>query len=785
MLALYKVSSGAELPVSITNANRSTLALPATTIPYIDGTSYYKANLTVSFTNGQGSSSASINLTPVLPDLIVDILGGNGKVGPTVNFTLDGSKSRDPGIPGATLTYAWTCGANNGSFAVPCPTIATPTASIITVSGADLTLGATYNYTLTVTNPATGKTAFKTVSVYDDPNVTFTCFVQLATTSPDGVHVPLTRNTGFNVTCAGSTTYTYSWFTVPSVPLTSDTLAAGSQTGPSFAFRPNVLVNGTSYIVAVNVTSGLSSNTASFAFATMSPPYGGSITVASNGTDTSRGRAYADPWTLSADSWTSSYSNALTYQFTANFSNVLSIVGPQSSASTRNNINIPTVGTGFIRLTVWDEYGHYTTKDSQTITTDSPLTGLDGAAVAAFAQNLAATSLASAVNSGDTGALLAASLNVASLLSVASNTAGADSGAINTVKTQLLSTLNNVDLTTANSGQCNAVVGTVFSVGLGTLDNAGKTQGMLLVQNALGQISTSSSDGAGLNADIRTAAVGALDSFWGTTSPARRLSRRQSGNSFYQTIIDTYHSVGQATNVALVCGAGAVLDSTANARLASASIQANGVPSVNLGTSNAAVGAPLNNAIDWTTAPLGTGCVRISALMSSVGIYNANPANQFYTSVLSVNIDPTDSSALRGQPFNFQLKESQAPAANTKPVVQRWDGTSWVSSDCGLTKAELQNDNTYLISGWCNWSPARTSTSSRRLQKRQSTSSFPDSQQVAVSRAQDTTSPSPSPTENGLTSSGLSGGGIAGIVVGSVAGACLIGAGVFYFVKKR
>ena len=137
------------LPANV-NTTTTRLELPPSLLQWVNSTTHYRANFTATFTDGPYvgvSKIASIVLRPTLPNIIVDIVGGDRVTSRSVDITIDGSKSRDPAFPTATLTYAWTCRANNG---VTCPSIASGVSSFV-LRGAELVWSATYTLTLNVT----------------------------------------------------------------------------------------------------------------------------------------------------------------------------------------------------------------------------------------------------------------------------------------------------------------------------------------------------------------------------------------------------------------------------------------------------------------------------------------------------------------------------------------------------------------------------------------------------------------------------------------------------------
>ncbi|KAJ3049179.1 hypothetical protein HK097_009803 [Rhizophlyctis rosea] len=745
--------------------NTTTLSLASGSLPWVNANTYYEATLTATFVAPYAGvvKTATIVLRPQLPRIIAEIVGGDRVTGRAIDILIDGSKSRDPAFPNAALTYAWVCAANDANNqATPCPAIQAGV-SQFTLLGANLVDRATYNFTLTVTNAQTGH-------------------VQL-TTETNGVAVPVTRNVGFNVTCAGGSAYTYDWTAgkvataaAAATPLAVDstTIAAGGKNLTAIAFRSNLLAYGTSYWFNATVTSGGKTVTASYKVLTMTAPYAGSLKVSlvSNPT-TDIGSAFEGLFSFQATGWRSDYSPSLTYAFTAIVGNTrYPLVG--ESVVSSPTAYIPVVAErGTIEVVVYDQYRQNATVTASFTTTD-PYASLQPAEILAKAQTNANTQLQAALTSGNPANTLLAVANAAGLLERGGGNGATASPEVQALKAQLITALvGTFNAAGLNVGQASTLASTILSVNLNNADRSTQTKGLGALSGSFRAIG--GGVGTTVSPAVRTSAVNQLASMLKNRRRARRRLLKRQTEDFDQILIDTYHAIGEATNNGMVCDAAVQIDGDADATIASAVISAYGGKAVDLGVYSAAVTAPQNTNIDLATIQPGEGCVRVSIFISNEEIHDATAALNYTTPVISLNINAPSGVDLSGKKFDFYVQETQTPPAGTEPVVRRYTGSSWVETGCTYI-----GQSNGILHGQCDWSPARAA---RRLWKR---ADEPLSGQVVFARQAVTpTEPEPTTPSEGTGEDKLGGGAIAGIVVGSVAGSCLIAAAVFYFVKKR
>ncbi|KAJ3055530.1 hypothetical protein HK097_010217 [Rhizophlyctis rosea] len=771
-------------------------------------------------------------ITQTLPNLIARIQGGDRTVGINSNVTLDAHNSYDPAYPSGNVVFTWSCTAyNKNKVKEACAKAILDAIAVdddeVTLTKGTLTGGYTYEFGVYVTSklvPTKTRTSdIATVKVTVNADLTFGCIVE--TIVPENAKKAVGRitkvatnyNIGFRAACDTIANLTYSWTFANTVSgkeaplLNSTNLATGTQSNQDFYFKPGTLMPGESY--TATVTAVLASNTqlATTATTQINIMNGPIIAAGVVRVTPSTGVAYTDTFSAWADSFQAGEGgNTLTYSFVFIANGVAYPIGSNSSILPQKS-TIPGTGTGYVQVTVIDNYNNVASKNSTDQITVNPITIPPGSSAAAVAVTLANNQFEAAKTQTGPAALTGvfAVANNLGALTFSQTTPGQPydpAAKANTVNVQDTAIAAMREVLDANTGSVTPEIAGQLGKALGNLDfsimpAAAVSKGASLVGDAASAYAGGTTP---MPADVGGSLVGASANIFSGTSKSALSRRRLLARQNQQTVtfpvnnapteidaatealvLTALHRTGQALVIGGVCNGPPISIAPAGSSLflAGAVVNLNNPQAsaqiTNVGTLGAKVTHPSGLSVaNGANFPDNPGCGSVS-IASNPGLKGAKASAGFTTDVISISYQPAVAAAVEGKRIDFVFSEPETAASTTNiPQIYWYKVDTWVNTGCTVTAQTVSNGRN-LVTGYCELPQL-----SRRLRKRADPITNYDFAVKRVAQTTESPSPSPSPPPE-EEKKGISGGGIAGIVIGCAAGAAIIGGGAFWFIKKR
>ncbi|KAI8913902.1 REJ domain-containing protein [Powellomyces hirtus] len=372
------------------------------------------SSVTVTVTTVDGKTATkSISVLPIPRAFVANLAGGATRsTGANIPLRLDASASRDNAYPKAVLTYSWTCTSTGA-----CPAaFASNTANFINIPENTLSAGV-YNFTVTVGSSGASQTASASTIVDVAANVAIACTAEYDSSNVAANSIISDNVIGIRATCVGDVdTANYRWSSLPGNLVTNtDKVLFGGETNSYVYFKANALAPGSYNFSLVVTVPGSSAQAQAYTIINvLAPPSGGSLTLAQGANP---GTAYTTEYKFSAGGWKASTDGdtlryAYSYTYLSGGRTVESGLSIRSTES-EGTFKIPHEGTVNIVVRVFDSKGATTTYAYPTPLVLQPISS----AALGEAISASANAIRNAIASGDSQALISASINSAALVS--------------------------------------------------------------------------------------------------------------------------------------------------------------------------------------------------------------------------------------------------------------------------------------------------------------------------------------------------------------------------------